>query len=40
MYKVFIFLLAFLLLILVCSFVVTVVFYTVDTVKNLIDDWK
>ena len=40
MYKAFIFLSAVLLLILLCSFVVTVVFYTVDTVKELIDDWR
>lgn len=40
MYKVFIFLSAVLLFILLCSFVVTVVFYTIDIVKELIDDWR
>ena len=40
MYKVLIFLSEILLFILLCSFVVTVVFYTVDIVKELIDDWR
>ena len=39
MYKAFIFLLAVLLLILIGSFVAIVVFYTVDFVKDIIDDW-
>ena len=39
MYKAFIFLLAVLLLILIGSFVVIAVFYTVDFVKDIINGW-
>lgn len=40
MYKVFIFLFAVLILILLGSLTVVVVFRTVDFVKNLIDEWR
>ena len=40
MYKVFIFLFAVLILILIGSLTVVVVFRTVDFVKNLVDDWR
>lgn len=40
MYKVFIFLLAFLILILFGSLTVVVVFRTMDFVKDIIDDWR
>lgn len=40
MYKVFIFSLALLLLTLIGSVAVIVVFFTVDFVKDIIDDWR